>query len=285
MSVFAGDIPFSVVYCEVATFGVQRLPPLFKTADAHRHNFQARKRYGSHFEKRRQAPHSKGVDIAVRAGYQRGNPPRDVPLMPTPLPAKAAEVRQHPVSGALGGDGPLARGPLGPFGPRRADHCPRAGPRSGAGRNGGRWPPCDLSRANPFQAPAGLRRSPPHGPGSAARTATRSARRRSGWRGPGPPRGPSVFGPCRWATATPPRPSTADASTCSITTSTVRPIRSAASRWTTAARSGETATGWSSPTTTACRGPFPPWRAIASLRWGRSASLPAGTPPPARPAG
>ncbi len=55
--------------------------------------------------------------------------------------------------------------------------------------------PCDLSRANRLQAPAGLRRSPRHGPGSAARTTTRSARRRSAWRGPGPRRGPSVFGP------------------------------------------------------------------------------------------
>ena len=40
-----------------------------------------------------------------------------------------------------------------------------------------------------------------------------------------------------------------------------------------------------SPTTTACRGPFPRWRAIASLPWGPSANSPAGTRPPASPAG
>ena len=73
----------------------------------------------------------------------------------------------------------------------------------------------------PVSAPAGRRRLPPHGRGSAVPTTTRSAKRRFGWPEPGLPRGPSVFGPYRWATAMPRRLSAMDGFTCSIT-STIR---------------------------------------------------------------
>ena len=50
------------------------------------------------------------------------------------------------------------------------------------------------------------------------------------WHGVGPPPGPSAFRPCRWATATRPQPFATGGSSCSTTTPTVRPTRSAVSR-------------------------------------------------------
>ena len=166
-----------------------------------------------------------GVDIAVKVGYDRGNPPRDVLLMSTPSSPRLLKYGStlFPLLLAIMGLLLVVRwvgsGPAVPIVPRvpGRDQVPVETATTAVRPEPGE-PISGPGRPSTIAATWPCFRGPDHD--AINKETVRLART---W----PPPGPSVSGPCPSAMATPPRRSRVDAFMCSITFTMHRAICSA----------------------------------------------------------